>query len=250
MSISISLKNNRFSLEKLNLPTRYYYFCEDENYIKLLNIGEGIFPKDKIGTILSLDNSSLILANESATKVYKSKKEFGINRYRFDVYRDSNFEFLNDELILYKDSKFIQFFRLNFDQSSTFFYSDLMSSGRSFEHFDFSHLAVKNSFYYENTLEYLEKYQMSGEEIQNYLQRRPLQNTLFAKIYMKTKNNPLFEEMLKKYTISSIGYSQNKHIIIVVISDEKLFKLKEKIATIWELFRNFQGKKKFNLGKQ
>ena len=67
MSIKFNFKDDKFSLDKLELPSRHYYFCEEENYIKLLNIGEGIFPKDKLRTFFKLDNSNLILTTESVS---------------------------------------------------------------------------------------------------------------------------------------------------------------------------------------
>ncbi len=107
-------ESKQFSLDKLQLPSRHYYFSEQENYIKLLNIGEGVFPKDKIRTSLVLDNSNLILTTESATKIYPSKKEFGINKIDLQLLNNSNLEFINDELILYKDSKYLYKKKLNF----------------------------------------------------------------------------------------------------------------------------------------
>ena len=74
MSIKFSFKDEVFSLDSLKLPSRHYHFNEQENYIKLLNIGEGIFPKDRLRTSVKLDNSNLILTTESATKIYPSKK--------------------------------------------------------------------------------------------------------------------------------------------------------------------------------
>ena len=121
MSIKFSFKDEVFSLDSLKLPSRHYHFNEQENYIKLLNIGEGIFPKDRLRTSVKLDNSNLILTTESATKIYPSKKEYGINKIDVQLFNNSNLEFINDELILYKDSKYIQFFNLKSDESSTFF---------------------------------------------------------------------------------------------------------------------------------
>ena len=118
MSIKFAFKDEVFSLDKLQLPSRHYYFSEQENYIKLLNIGEGIFPKDKIRTSLILDNSNLILTTESATKIYPSKKEYGIQKIDMVLENNSNLEFINDELILFKDSKYIQFFNLKSDENS------------------------------------------------------------------------------------------------------------------------------------
>jgi len=195
MSIKFTFKDDKFSLDKLQLPSRHYHFNDNENYIKLLNIGEGIFPKDKIRTSLSLDNSNLILTTESATKIYPSKKEFGIQKIDIVLKNNSNLEFINDELILYKESRYIQFFNLKSDENSTFFYTDILSRGRSFENFDFSNMLIKNSFYCEKSMEYMEKFDVKGAELKDYINRKSSTNFIFVKIYIKTNNN---EEFLNK----------------------------------------------------
>ncbi|QKF77008.1 urease accessory protein UreD [Arcobacter defluvii] len=248
MSLNFDFKDNKFSLNKLNLPSRYYYFDEIENYIKLLNIGEGIFPKDKIKISFSLINSSLIITTESATKVYQSKKEYGINKININL-KNSNLEFINDELILFKDSRYIQLFKLNFDESSTFFYVDILSRGRSFENFDFSNMLIKNTFKQENNLEYIEKFDVQGDELKDYINRKDSSNFIFAKIYIKVKNS---EEFITKIhnSFESFAFSQNKSMILGVISSDNMFDLKAKMYQIWELYRKNLNKDKFNLGKQ
>lgn len=248
MSINFAFIDDKFSLNKLNLPSRHYHFNESENYIKLLNIGEGIFPKDKIKTTFSLENSSLVITTESATKIYPSKKEFGINSINIEL-KNSNLEFINDELILFKDSKYIQLFKLNFDESSTFFYVDILSRGRSFENFDFSNMLIKNTFKQENNLEYIEKFDVQGDELKDYINRKDNSNFIFAKIYLKVKNS---EEFLSKIhdSFESFAFSSNKKLILGVISSDNMFDLKEKISNIWELYRKNINKKRFILGKQ
>jgi len=248
MSINFAFIDDKFSLNKLNLPSRHYHFNENENYIKLLNIGEGIFPKDKIKTTFSLENSSLVITTESATKIYPSKKEFGINSINIEL-KDSNLEFINDELILFKDSKYIQLFKLNFDENSTFFYVDILSRGRSFENFDFSNMLIKNTFKQENNLEYIEKFDVQGDELKDYINRKNSQNFIFAKIYLKVKNS---EEFLSKIhdSFESFAFSQNKSMILGVISSDNMFDLKAKMYQIWELYRKNINKKRFILGKQ
>ena len=88
MSINFKFEDEKFSLDSLKLPSRHYYFNNEENYIKLLNIGEGIFPKDRIRTAFKLDNSNLIITTESATKIYPSTKHYGINKINitFKIY--------------------------------------------------------------------------------------------------------------------------------------------------------------------
>ncbi len=250
MSIKFSFKDEVFSLDKLQLPSRNYYFNDNENYIKLLNIGEGIFPKDKIRISLSLDNSNLILTTESATKIYPSKKEFGIQKIDIVLENNSNLEFINDELILYKDSRYIQFFNLKSDENSTFFYTDILSRGRSFENFDFSNMLIKNSFYCEKSLEYMEKFDVKGAELKDYISRKSSSNFIFAKIYIKTNNNEEFLNRIYLEKFESFTYTKNKKIILGVISSNNMFELKNEIFRVWEIYRKELNKSKFNLGKQ
>ena len=54
MSLSLNFISQKPHLNRLKLPTRYYHFNDDDNYVKLLSIGEGIFPKDKINLKMNL----------------------------------------------------------------------------------------------------------------------------------------------------------------------------------------------------
>jgi urease accessory protein len=243
MSLSLDFRNNIFSLNKLQLPSRYYYFKEPENYIKFLTVGEGLFPKDRVKTEISLENSSAIFSTESATKIYSSKKEFAVNQIQIELV-NSNFEFLNDELILFSDAKFLQFLKVKSDANSTFFYGDILSRGRSFENFDFEVLGTKNSFFLDGKLEYLEKYTKSGDEVKEYLKRHNSE-TLFAKVYIRTSRNIDFLNLLK----GSFSFSKNRKMILGVYSGN-MVELKKWLHNIWRLYREFHGKTNFNLGKQ
>ena len=249
MSISVSFDNNQFSLDLLQLPTRYYYFNESQNYIKLLSIGEGIFPKDKIRTKIALKNSDTVFTTESATKVYPSKKEFGVNSINISL-QNSNLEFINDELILYKDAKFLQLLKIKADEKSTFFYGDILSDGRSRENFDFHNMSAKNSFYCANDLEYLEKYQVLGRELKSYIIDTKSKNDIFAKVYIKTNNNEQFLNSLYENGNQSFSYTSNKKMLIGVISSNNMATLKKTVLNIWALYRKNLEKKEFNLGKQ
>jgi urease accessory protein len=251
MSLKFSFKDDRFSLDRLNLPSRYYLFKEKENYIKLLNIGEGIFPKDRIKTNFKLDNSNLIITTESATKIYPSNSKFySINSIDINLQNCSNLEFLNDELILYKDAKFIQTFRLNFDENSTFFYTDILSNGRSFEDFDFTNMKIKNSFYENNKCEYIEKFDIEGFMLKDYIKRKSSVENLFAKVYIKTLDNESFLEVLREEEFLTFTYSKSKKIIIGVLSGDNMAVLKQKVLKVWDTYRNNLQKKSFNMGKQ
>ena len=253
MSITVSFDDDVFSLDKLQLPTRYYYFNDVENYVKLLSIGEGIFPKDKIRTNISLKDSNTIITTESATKVYPSKKEFGVNSIDITL-QNSNLEFINDELILFNGAKLLQLLKIKADETSTFFYGDILSHGRSYENFDFDVMSAKNSFYCENSLEYLEKYNVSGDGLKKYIEdNKSPENkctNIFAKLYIKTNNNEYFLDNLKENSNQSFSYTSKKKMIIGVISANNMSNLKKKVLSIWALYRRNLNKQEFNLGKQ
>jgi len=250
MSLSFSFNHNRFSLKSVRLPSRYFYFKEGENYIKLLTVGEGLFPKDRLNTTVKLCDSTLVLASESATKIYPSNGAFACNRFELKLTEGSNVEYINDELILFDHAKFIQFFRLDFDESSTFFYADILSQGRSFEHYGFTRLMVRNAFTMNGILEYCEKSDMDGMSFQSYLLRRNNAQAIVAKLYIRSLDFEGLCKGLEEESIYAYAFSQNKQMVIVVLIGEKISQLKADIARAWRVYRQGMGKKEFDLGKQ
>lgn len=249
MSISIDFKDEVFSLNKLQLPTRYYYFSEVENYVKLLSIGEGIFPNDRIKTNITLKDSNAIITTESATKVYPSKKDFGINYINIKL-TNSNLEFLNDELILYKNSKLLQLLRIDADESSTFFFSDILTQGRSYEHFDFDSMFVRNKFYCNKELEYLENFEVLGKNLKEYIKRHKSENYIYLKIYIKLEDNNSFLKELHNNGFNSFTFSRSKNMILGSISSTNMIEIKKIQKNLWQLYRTTLNKGNFALGKQ
>ncbi|HFU75452.1 MAG TPA: urease accessory protein UreD [Arcobacter sp.] len=249
MSLNFSFEKDLFYLKKLALPSRYYYFNDEQNYLKLLTVGEGLFPKDRIKTNIELFDSDVVCSTESATKIYPSKKEFSISKIDITL-TNSNFEFINDELILHRDARFLQFIDLKCDDRSTFFYGDILSHGRSFEEFDFTYMGAKNSFKIDSDTEYLEKYILDKSSLSSYIHDMKTDKKIFAKIYIKTKENDTFYNTLLEKQFNSFAFTKNKKMLIGVLSDTKMSSLKKKLLRIWEIYRNSIGKKQFNLGKQ
>jgi len=250
LSIYIEFIENQPRLKRLKLPTRYYHFNTGENYIKLLSIGEGIFPKDKIQTSLTLVNSDCVLTTESATKVYSSTKEYGITRQYFKLQDRSNLEYINDELILFKKSKFIQLLSLSADGESTFFYVDIMSRGRSFEYFDFDDLIVRNRFKIDGELEYFEDFSLDGEAMKKYFKRHYSDGQMYSKVYIKSHDNEVLRTYLKNLGFESFSMTKRKKMLIGVLSGTNMGILKKNIMEVWKIYRTLLDKNSFDLGKQ
>ncbi|WP_373032353.1 urease accessory protein UreD [Sulfurovum sp.] len=250
MSLTLNFLSQKPQLKRLHLPTRYYHFNEDENYVKLLSIGEGIFPKDKINLKMKLAKSDCIITTESATKVYPSKESFGINRFDFSLKDGSNLECINDELILFKEAKYLQLFTLKADASSSFFYTDIISSGRSFEHFDFTQMLCRNRFIIEEDLEYLENFSISGDFLKEYFLRHKSKSYVYAKVYIKSADNLQLEETLRALGFHSFTLSRSRKMLIGVLSEENVGKMKKMIHIVWTSYRKQRNTNPFNLGKQ
>lgn len=250
MSLSLNFNSQKPQLKRLTLPTRYYHFNENGNYIKLLSIGEGVFPKDKISLSMKLDNSHCIVTTESATKVYPSKDDYGINCFNFSLKENSNLECINDELILFKEAKYLQLFTLKADASSHFFYVDIISKGRSFEHFDFTQMRSRNRFFIEDELEYLENFSLSGVFLKEYFLRHQSKNYVYAKVYIKSEDNVHLEKTLRDRGFSSFTLTRSKKMLIGVLSEANVAKIKIMIHTIWTAYRKQRNTEPFNLGKQ
>jgi urease accessory protein len=249
MSIHLSFRENLFDLHRLHLPTRYYYFNGDQNYIKLLSIGEGIFPGDRVKTSVELEDSDAVFTTESATKVYPSTGAFGVNKIEIKLVH-SNLEFINDELILYQGAKFLQLLTIRSDRDSTFFYGDLLSHGRSYEYFDFDTFGAKNSFYCDGELEYSEKYLKRGTFIKEYIRANRSAYSLFAKMYIRLPDLEAFMLTLSRNGFTSFSFSAGKQMLIGVVSESAMHRLRAQLLEVWRLYRQALGKEKFNLGKQ
>ena len=250
MSLSITINSQMLQLRRLKLPTRYYHFNDKENYLKLLSIGEGIFPKDRINLKMNLDKSDCIITTESATKVYPSKDSYGINRFDFNLEDGSNLECINDELILFKEAKYLQLFTLKADASSSFFYTDIVSSGRSFEHFDFTKMQCRNRFIIEGAMEYLENFSLSGSFLKEYFLRHESKHYVYAKVYIRSKDNNLLEESLRFLGFRSFTFSHSKKMLVGVLSGENVGAMRNMLDIVWRTYREQRNTKPFNLGKQ
>jgi urease accessory protein len=254
VSLALSLVDRKLSARKTSLPSRFFHFSQfsdQESYMKLLTIGEGIFPRDRVNTAIELTRSNLVVATETAAKAYPSDRaeNFAANRLHFSLRDGSNLEYLGDELILFRNARFMQFLRVDFDDSATFFISDLFSYGRSFEPFSFACFWAQNRFFLNGALELIERFIITGGEIKNYLARHSGDFPFFGKIYMRSRDNDALRKTLNDDGFSSVEYSSNNAILIAIVLGESVASVKAKRSQIWRRYRERGKKAAFDLGK-
>lgn len=110
-------------------------YLEKDNlrpYYHLLHLGGGMMHDEKYQTDLIVhDNSSAIFTSQSATKVYKWVEGHEPTAYtvNLEVGKNAMAEYINDSVILYNNSKFIQTNNFYITDSSTLLYSEIFSPG-------------------------------------------------------------------------------------------------------------------------
>lgn len=211
-------------------------------------MGDGLYAGDRVKTTIELQNSSLLLTSESATKVYPSQKNFAINSYHIDL-TASNFEFINDELILYPESRYKQNLHLTYDKTSTFFYVDILSSGPANQSYLYNAIHVQNIFYNSRTKEYKENYKLKADHIKNYLQRAKSKDALFVKFYIKSPDNQKFISVLNAHEFFSFAFTKSMDLLIGAYAYKRMSQLKAFVFKVWALYREQLGKGKCDLGK-
>lgn len=207
-----------------------------------------MYPGDNVKTDIKMDNSALVLTSESATKIYPSKDKFAVNQYSIQL-KKTNFEFINDELILYKDAKYKQKFKLIYDEDSTFFYVDILSKGITNESYLYDNMYIKNMFLKNGTKEYMENYKLSSSRMKNYLLKMKSADVSFVKFYIKSPNNEKFIAVLQEHKFFSFAFTQNKDFLVGSYSHSQIVKLKYFIHCVWNLYREQFNKTQYDLGK-
>ena len=150
-------------------------------------------------------------------------------------------------MILHTNSKFIQLFKLKFDESSTFFYADILSKGRANEKFGFGALVVRNSFFEGEFLEYVERFNIDGEFLKSYLAKHKKEELMFAKVYIKA---PLHvEEFLRIFKDESFAYTRGKKMIVGVLCGANVYELRMRVLEFHRVHRALFGRKEFDFAK-
>jgi urease accessory protein len=79
------------------------------------------------------------ITTQGATRIYRMERNYATQIINIDVDEDCYFEYIPDQVIPYRDSRFYQEANLSVHDSATLLYSEIITPGRvaSGEHFDY-----------------------------------------------------------------------------------------------------------------
>lgn len=98
----------------------------------VVNPGGGFLDGDRYRTELELEpGADLLLTTQSATKVYRCPRGHVLQETRVRLGAGSRLEYLPDQLIAYRESRYRQLTRVEMDPSATLVLADLVTPGWS-----------------------------------------------------------------------------------------------------------------------
>ncbi len=100
-------------------------------YVYIMSPSGGILQGDRYRIDITLKNKALLhLTTQGATRVYRMNKNYATQMVNINVDEDCYCEYIPDQIIPYKDSRFYQRVNLNVHEHGTVVYSEIVVPGR------------------------------------------------------------------------------------------------------------------------
>ncbi|SMH72515.1 putative Urease accessory protein UreD [Candidatus Nitrosotalea okcheonensis] len=122
-------------------------------YIYLMSSSGGILEGDTLETrIIAGKNTVSHITNQAATKIYKCTGKLSKQLVDIHIENNSYLEFIPNQIIPFRSSRFYQETRLKVEEGSTLIYSEIISAGRiaSDEKFQFQVCGLRINVYDNN----------------------------------------------------------------------------------------------------
>lgn len=137
---------------KVPLYTQRVLYLEESlpsmAYLFVISPSGGILQGDRYRMDITLSKDALFhLTTQGATRIYRMDKNFATQVVNITVGEGCYFEFIPDQIIPYRDSRFYQKVLLNVHNNATMVYSELLVPGRvaSGESFDYDICYLKTN---------------------------------------------------------------------------------------------------------
>ena len=109
-------------------------------YMYIISPSGGMLQGDRYRMDITLRNHAFAhITTQGATRIYRMEKNYATQIINIDVGEDCYFEYIPDQVIPYRDSRFYQEANLRVHDNATLLYSEIITPGRvaSGEHFDY-----------------------------------------------------------------------------------------------------------------
>jgi urease accessory protein len=109
-------------------------------YMYIMSPSGGILQGDRYRMDIALRKHAFAhITTQGATRIYRMERNYATQIVNIDVGEDCYFEYIPDQVIPYRDSRFYQEANLRVHDNSTLLYSEIITPGRvaSGEHFDY-----------------------------------------------------------------------------------------------------------------
>lgn len=127
-----SIATRQFHTRAMKIIRPHYLDDSGQVYYIIANPGGGYLGGDAYRMDISVaEGASLLLTDQSATKVYRTPGDFAVQNIHFTVEDDAVFEYLPNQLILYRDADFRQHITANISEKGSLFMADIITPGWS-----------------------------------------------------------------------------------------------------------------------
>ena len=100
-------------------------------YVYIVSPSGGILQGDRYRIDITLDNNTLAhVTTQGATRIYKMEKNYASQIINITVGEGSFFEYIPDQIIPFRNSRFYQEVELNVHDNATMIYSEVIVPGR------------------------------------------------------------------------------------------------------------------------
>jgi urease accessory protein len=129
--------------------------CPEMAYVYIISPSGGVLQGDRYRIDITLRNAALShITTQSATRVYKMNSNFGTQIVNLNVDENSYLEYIPDQIIPFKNSRFYQVSNIKVHENATCIYSEMLTPGRvamdeSFE-YDICEMKVKAFDQFDN----------------------------------------------------------------------------------------------------
>lgn len=190
---SKTIITKQFSKVPLYAQRAIHYDHDNPNmaYIFIISPSGGILQGDRYAIDISLKNNAIAnITSQGATRIYKMDANYAIQRINISVDQNCYLEFIPDQIIPYKNSRYFQQVTLRSHDDATLVYSEVVTPGRvamgEFFSFDILYLKTRG-ISFEGDLKFIDSQLMEPKK-NNFTQVGILNNyTIFGSIYIITK---------------------------------------------------------------